>query len=143
MKWPAATREDHQAFCVTERWTEVRRATGRRGGHHVTYELTLADDRILRTRISHPPNRQHIYGPSLWQHILRDQLDVAEPEFWECVTNGKPPTRVAPPPPRQGIPVDLYRLLTGKAGLPETQVRTMTRDEAITAAQTYWSRGTA
>ncbi len=140
MKWPAATRADHQSFCVTEGWTEVRGVTGKRGSHHLTYELTLADDRILRTRISHPPSARQTYGPSLWQHILRDQLDVTEAGFWECVNNGNPPQRSVPPPPRRGIPVDLYRLLTGKAGLPETQVRAMTREEAIAAAKAYWSQ---
>lgn len=140
MSWPAGNRADHKKFCITEKWTEVHRATGTRGSHHLTYELTLADDRILRTRISHPPGKQ-TYGISVWRHILRDQLDVTDAEFWECVKNDNPPPRCAPPPQREGIPVDLYRLLTGKAGLPETQVRAMTRDQAITVAQAYWRGG--
>ena len=66
--------------------------------------------------------------------------DVTDAEFWDCVKNGNPPRRGSPPPRRDGIPVDLYRLLIGKAGLSEREVRDMTRDQAIAAAQAYWSR---
>ncbi|BCB87816.1 hypothetical protein [Phytohabitans suffuscus] len=48
---------------------------------HVTYELTLSDGRVLRTRVSHPVDRT-TYGPSIWSHILRDQLDVTNAVFW-------------------------------------------------------------
>lgn len=42
------------------------------------------DGRVLRTRVSHPVDRTD-YGKSLWSHILRDQLEVSEAQFWECV----------------------------------------------------------
>lgn len=71
--WPAPTRADHDAFCRLEGWTPVRDALGRTGTHHITYELRLPDGQVLRTRVSHPPNRQ-TYGARLWAHILRDQL---------------------------------------------------------------------
>jgi hypothetical protein len=80
---PQPTRKDHQNYCLNEGWTQIRNARGK-SGHHVTFELTLPDGRVLRTRISHPPNRQ-TYGPSMWAHILRDQLHVSEDEFWACV----------------------------------------------------------
>lgn len=140
MSWPAATRRAHRRFCLNEGWQEVRNATGGRVAHHSTFELQLDDGRILRTRISHPPGKQ-TYGAKTWGHILRDQLDVDEAAFWACVNDKIVPQRGAPPPPRQGIPVDLYRLLTGKAGLPETTVRDMCKEEAIAAAQEYWTRG--
>lgn len=139
MSWPAATRSDHLRFCRTETWREVRNATDGLVGHHLTYELPLDDGRILRTRISRPPGKQ-TYGAGLWKRILRDQLDVDDAAFWACVKDTTLPQRGAPPPPRQGIPVDLYRLLTGAAGLPETIVRDMSIDEAVAAAQKFWTR---
>lgn len=140
MTWPAASRKDHLRFCQHESWQEVRKATGGRVNHHITFQLPLPDDRILRTRISHPPNKD-TYGASLWKRILRDQLDVDEAAFWACVRDKVLPQRGVPPPERQGVPVDLYRLLTGTAGLPECDVRAMTREQAIAAAQEHWRRG--
>lgn len=141
MSWPAASRRDHLTFCRHENWQEVRNATGGRVAHHVTFELQVADGRVLRTRISHHPGKQ-TYGPGLWKRILRDQLDVDDAAFWACVNDKIAPPRGAPPTPREGIPVDLYRLLTGRAGLSETSVRAMSTQEAIAAAAEYWSRGT-
>ena len=140
MSFPAASRKDHLTFCRHESWQEVRNATAGRVSHHITFELPLDDGRILRTRISHPPGKQ-TYGAGLWKRILRDQLDVDETAFWACVNDKIVPQRGAPPPPRQGIPVELYRLLTGKAGLSETTVRAMSRAEAIAAAQAFWAQG--
>ena len=89
--YPEPTRKDHEQSCQIEGWTQVRNARGK-SGHHVTLELTLPDGQVLRTRISHPPNRQ-AYGPSMWAHILRDQLHVGEEEFWACVRERKVPQR--------------------------------------------------
>ena len=55
------------------------------GTHHDNYELTLPDGEILWTRISHPVNRTD-YGPGMWADILRDQLQVSEATFWDCIT---------------------------------------------------------
>lgn len=138
--YPAATREDHLRFCTREGWEEVRAAAGGRVRHHLTYVLHCIDGQVLRTRISRPPGRQ-TYGTSVWAHILRDQLDVDEAAFWACVRDGVLPDRGEAKAPPRGIPADLYHLLTVRAGLPETVVRRMTRDEAITAAQLYWTEG--
>nr|WP_246308711.1 cytotoxic translational repressor of toxin-antitoxin stability system [Kineosphaera limosa] len=127
-------------FCENEGWQEVGRATGGRVNHYLTFQLPLPDGRVLRTRISDPPNKD-TYGAGLWKRILRDQLDVDEAAFWACVRDNVPPPRGMPTPERESIPVDLYRLLIGKAGLSEREVSAMTRDEAITAVATYWSRG--
>src|SRR5258705_8447838 len=95
VSWPQPTCEAHEKFCRKEQWTQIRDARGRTGTHHVTFELALADGRILRTRIFHPVDRP-AYGASLWSHILRDQLDVTEDEFWKCVQDGILPKRGAP-----------------------------------------------
>lgn len=135
---PRPTRADHQRFCEIEGWTEVRNATGRRG-HHVTYELALPDGRILRTRISHPPDRSS-YGPSIWSHILRDQLAVTADEFWACVRDRSKPWRGAPTPSRETIPAAIVRQLI-KHGMAETDISKLTRQQAIDRASELWSQG--
>lgn len=141
MSWPEPTRKDHEAFCAAEGWQRVRDARGRTGTHHVTYELALPDGRILRTRISHPVDRSG-YGPSLWSHILRDQLHVTEQEFWSCVRENLKPDRGAPEPPAAALPADLVRMLITRVGLPEAEVAAMSKDQAIARLQQYWTDGT-
>lgn len=140
MTWPRPTRESHEKFCVTEGWQRVRDAHGRTGTHHVTYELTLPDGRVPRTRISHPAGRS-TYGPSLWGHILRDQLQVSEEGFWNCVQHGVVPDRGVPKPPSTALPAELVHLLISRVGLPETEVAAMTKDEAVSRLQRYWTEG--
>jgi hypothetical protein len=131
------TRKDHQNFCLNEGWTQVRNARGK-GGHHVTFELTLPDGQVLRTRISHPPNRQ-TYGPSLWAHILRDQLDVGEDEFSACVRERKLPQRGRSEPITPSIPAGVVAQLLSH-GVEESEVRLMSRAEAIERLNLIWSR---
>lgn len=139
MTWPQPTRKDHERFCQVEGWREVRNARGgRTGTHHVTYELFLPDGRILRTRISHPANRTD-YGPSMWRHILRDQLRVSDAEFWACVRDGIQPDRGMPAAPAHALPADLVNLLVRTVGVAEAEVAAMTRHDAIARLQAYWS----
>lgn len=133
------TRVDHNQFCLNEEWEPVR---GARGGvrHHITYELPLPDGRILRTRVSRPV-RKETYGADLWKTILREQLEVTEDEFWNCVRNKVKPERgpVEEPPPENALPAQLVYLLIHQAGVPEDQVATMTLPEALEAMNAYWS----
>lgn len=138
MSWPQAARQDHERFCRVEEWTRVRDARGRTGTHHVTYELALKDGQVLRTRISHPVDRT-TYGPSIWGHILRDQLQVSADEFWACARNGVKPDRGAPEPPADALPADLVYLLINRVGLAESEVATLTRGEAVSRLQQYWA----
>ncbi len=138
MTWPQPTRADHEKFCRIEGWRQVRNARGNKGTHHLTFELDLPDGRILRTRISHPPDRTD-YGAQLWQHILRDQLTVTEAEFWACVQKKAKPDRGGPPEPAPSLPADVvYQLLT-KVGLTEDEVAGLTREQAIARLRQYWS----
>lgn len=137
MSRPGPTRRDHDTFCRVERWRPVRDARGRTGTHHVTYELELPDGRVLRTRISHPPDRTD-YGPGLWRHILRDQLQVDEPTFWACVQDGVPPDRGVPRAPAGALPAELVHLLITRVGLPEHEVAAMTKADAVARLQHYW-----
>lgn len=138
MTWPAPTRSDHEAFCTIEGWERVRDSRGRTGTHHVTYELLLHDGRVLRTRISHPPDRS-TYGNSIWSHILRDQLHVTEAEFWACVKDKKRPDRGEPKVPREALPADLVHLLITRLGLSDAEIAGMGKADAITRMQEYWS----
>jgi len=140
MIWPQPTRQDHDKFCGVESWTAVRDARGRTGTHHVTYELQLPDGRILRTRISHPPDRS-TYGSSLWSHILRDQLGVTEEEFWACVRDGIKPGRGIPEAPPEAIAAELVHLLITRVGLAEREVAAMTKAEAVERLNRYWVEG--
>ena len=140
MTWPAPTREAHETFCRTEGWQQVRNARGQTGTHHVIYELQLHDGQILRTRISHPVNRE-TYGESIWSHILRDQLEVDQQAFWACVQDGKKPDRGAPEPPPETLPADLVRLLLTRVRLSEAEVAAMSKEQAIARMQQYWTTG--
>jgi hypothetical protein len=94
--------------------------------------------RILRTRISHPPNRT-TYGASMWSHILRDQLDVDEATFWAAVHDGVQAARSAPVIPAETLPVEVAFLLINRVGLTREQVAAMTRSEAIGRLNRYWT----
>lgn len=110
------------------------------GSGHVTCELHLHDGRILRTRISHPVNRD-TYGPRIWAHILRDQLDVDQAAFWTCVQDGIKPSRGIPELPAGALPADLVHLLLTRVRLSEAEVAAMTKDQAIARMQQYWATG--
>jgi hypothetical protein len=135
-----ATRADHQSFCTTEGWTERKRATGKRGTHHVNYEFALPDGRILYTRISHPVDRTD-YGPSIWSHILRDQLAVTAEEFWACVEDKELPDRRGPQAPAETIPAGVVRVLIAEAHLPEAEVRAMTKAQAVQRLAEFYTTG--
>lgn len=140
MTWPEPTRKDLEIFCRVEGWRVVRDAPGRGVTHHTTYEFDLPDGRILRTRISHPVRRDS-YGPSLWAHILRDQLQVSKAEFWRCVRERAAPDRGLPEPPPNALPADLVYLLINRVGLAESEVAQMSKDGAVARLQQYWAEG--
>jgi len=135
----AGTRADHNRFCLNEEWELVRDAQGREVRHHVTYELALADGRILRTRISRPVKKV-TYGAQLWKTILRDQLCVAEAEFWACVNNKVKPDRGdAPEQPEHALPAQLVFQLIHEAHVPEDEVAKMSLEQAVGAMTRHWA----
>lgn len=135
-----ASRRQHQKFCEIEGWEQVSDPQGRPVGHHLTYRLTLADGRVLRTRISRPANND-TYGPQLWSHILSEQLAVTAGEFWECVGQGNPPVRPGrqSPVPADALPADLVHQLLTKLHLSDSDVAALTRQQAIDLMTAYWS----
>jgi hypothetical protein len=141
MNWPEPTRQAHHDFCLIEGWKPVRNARGGTGSDHLKFELQLPDGRILRTRVSHPPNRE-TYGPRIWSHILRDQLDVSEADFWACVHDKAKPRRGASEVPKAVLPADLVFTLLNKVGLSAHEVASMSRDEAIARVNRHWTEAT-
>jgi hypothetical protein len=137
----AGSRADHDKFCRTEGWKEVRNARGKKVGHHLTYELDLPDGRILRTRVSRPANTE-AYGPSLWNTILDDQLCVTEEQFWSCVDRGVAPPRgdIDVEAPKTALPAQLVYQLITVAKVPEEQIAQLTVEEAAALMAAHWSR---
>ena len=132
--WPQADRAVHRRFVETEGWVETPST------HHDTYELELPNGDVLRTRISRPPSRKHTYGRSIWSHILRDQLDVTEAEFWACVNHRQLPDRGEDDAaPIEALPVEVAQLLVDRVGLTPRQVRSLSRAEAIDRLNQYWA----
>jgi hypothetical protein len=136
------SRRDHDRFCRREGWEVTRNARGRPTGHHITYQLRLPDGRMLRTRISRPADATS-YGPSLWAHILSDQLEVSEAEFWACVTDGILPDRgrAGSEPPPTALPAGLVHQLLS-IGVPQSEIAGMTREQALARMSAHWSKPT-
>lgn len=141
MSHPAPTRTAHESFCKTEGWQVVRSATGRRNTHHDTYQLSLPNGDVLRTRVSRPANKE-TYGPRTWAHILRDQLKVTEGEFWDCAERGIVPDRGQAPVNRpRGIPTQVLYQLRHDVGLSDSDIAALSRDQAIERLNEFWSTG--
>lgn len=136
-----ASRREHQRFCEVEGWTEVSNARGKPTRHHRTYELRLGDGRVLRTRISRPANAD-TYGSSLWSHILDDQLQVTETEFWTCVDDDEVPVRavVTSAPEGTALPASLAYQLVHTLQLSSAEIASLTLEEAVARMNEHWGR---
>jgi hypothetical protein len=87
----------------------------------------LSDGRVLRSRVSHPPNR-NTYGARLGAYILRDQLCVDEATFWAAVRDGAVPQRARPVAPTESMPAEVAALLVNRVGLSREQVAALSRE---------------
>ncbi len=128
-KRPAPTRKHHEKFCVAEGWIRVTDARGRAVSHHATFTFATPQGDILRTRISHPIGRK-TYAPSMWGHILRDQLRVSVNDFWACVLDGALPDRGAPKVPDAALPLPLVARLVRERGLSREEIAKLGAEEA-------------
>lgn len=133
---------DLRKFVETEGW-EIRgtaRSAKTTGDHH-RYTLALANGEILYTRVSHGSGQ--INDPSLVRSILRDQLRVAEADFYRCVNQGVLPPRpepAQPDRPTESIDAKLMRNLLRKVGLTPAEVGAMTKKEAVRAWEDHLAR---
>ena len=138
-KFPPVTRTDHRSFCETEGWDPVINARGRPVGHHSTYTLRLGDGRILRTRISRPIKPEP-YSAGMASHILREQLEVTESEFWECVNDKQLPVRTSSDVPQDTIPASIIKILSHELGYDDAALKKLSRAQAIELVNNHWSK---
>lgn len=131
---------DLRRFCEIDGW-EVRGRTRGGTGDHFRYRKILSDGRVLRTKASH--GSDEIGDPSLWRHILRDQLELeSEEQFWDVLRTGEPVSRtpeVAPSPDADSIPVWVVSGLL-RAGVPEADIREMSAEDAQRRLAELWSQ---
>jgi hypothetical protein len=126
-----ATFGDLAAYLALDDWVEEPSlARGRRRtGDHRRFRKELSDGSILRTKVSHALGGE--IGADLFKHILRDQLRVDETSFW-AVIRGKARQSAGAAPPRSGtVPAWLVQRVMFTVGLPETEVRRLTPEEAL------------
>jgi hypothetical protein len=71
-------------------------------------------------------------------HILREQVRVSEDEFWACVREKKVPQRSRGEPVLPSIPAGVVAQLLSH-GVGESEVRLMSRAEAIERVNSIWS----
>lgn len=82
------------------------------------------------------------YGPKLWAQILKDQLEVSEAQFWECVNDGTRPARLPATveiPDKEPIPLGVAEKLVRLVGLDPVDIENLTRDQAVARLNQFWS----
>ncbi len=128
-------------FVETEGWDDKDKKSGRKTGDHRRYTLRLETGEVLYTRVSHGSGS--VDDPGLWTRILREQLQVTEDQFWDCVRRGIKPPRpgVAAPPPENRLDAKLAFNLIKKVGLTHEQVAELDREQAIEAWKRYLGEG--
>lgn len=103
-------------------------------GDHWRYRKVTRDGRTLSTKVSHSVREE--IGPSLFRHILRDQLEVTEDAFW-AVVRGRPEIAAALAPAPVPIAGWLVERLIFTVGMAEEEVGGLTQEEALAAWQEY------
>lgn len=117
-----------ERFCQVEGWEDRDAVRGRPTGDHKRYRLRLPNGDVLRTKVSHGSGQ---ISADLFKHILRDQLQVTEPEFWAAVDRRMPPKRGTVPAPPEGhrLPARLVDPLH-RLGIPDERLREMSVEQA-------------
>lgn len=134
------SREDHQSFCNTEAWSLTKNARGKNTGHHVTYNLTLTDGRILRTRISRPVDRTS-YSATMFQHVLKEQLDCTKQDFFACVDHKiLPPRPQVQAIPKDGLPLYIAEQLVNTVGLAPSEIKHLSVAQALEVLTLFYIR---
>jgi hypothetical protein len=139
------THAAHRKFVETEGWEKKGTARKGRGtGDHERYTLRLATGDVLYTRVSHGAGQ--LDDPAAIEAVYRNQLQVSEADFWDCVENGTLPARPKPSEPdrpKESLDATLVRNLIRKVGLSVDEVGALTKDEAVKRWQDYLTGGGA
>ena len=132
------THAAHKRFVETEGWARLGTGRSKTGaGDHFRYTLTLANGETLFTRVSHGTGQ--IDDPNRVAAILRDQLQVSEADFWACAEDGELPPRPQSPkaPPREKLDYKLVKNLITEVGLSESDVASLSKQNAVQLWQDY------
>ena len=126
-------------YVENEGWTQERNRARRRSkvGDHWRYSKEQSDGTTLRTKVSHSVREE--IGPSLFGHILRDQLHIDEATFWAVVHGRTEPEGPAPAAP-VSVPGWKIQRLIMTVGSPEEEVRSMGPAEAAAAWEAFQTR---
>jgi len=131
----------HREFVETEGWTRKGRSKAKtKTGGHFQYTLLLPTGLKLNTRISH--GRGQIDDPGMIAAIYRDQLQVSEQAFWDCVDHGLLPNRqsaVIVEPHIVELDPTLMRNLVRRVGLSEVEVGRLSKEQAVARWHEYLS----
>jgi hypothetical protein len=125
------TYEQHRRFCEVDDWQDKDAVSKKKGGDHHRYVKVLPNGRGLFTRVSRGSGQYRNHD--FWRHILREQLEVTEGEFWAAVESGIPPSRPRDEPAKpkgEAIPLSLVNCLRYVMQLSEREIASMTRAEA-------------
>lgn len=124
-------------FVQVEGWEDKDKHSGKKKGNHHRYVFTTPTGERLFTRISH--GKGQIHDPNLFEHILRDQLDIDGIQFWAAVDHGVIPIRQTPIPIQLSGALDakLVRNLLTKVKVNPNQLMTMGQKEAVSLWQEW------
>lgn len=130
---------DLKTYVERDGWSEEPNLTRgkKRVGDHWRYTKEQADGTVLRTKVSHAVRDE--IGPSLFGHILRDQLSVDVERFW-AVVRGQPEQAALTGESPRTTPGWLVQRLIFTVGLSEAEVRALTPDGALAAWLDYQTR---
>ena len=134
-----ATFGDLKAYVERDGWTLERNHARRRSttGDHWRYSKEQPTGSTLRTKVSH--SVRDVIGPSLFGHILRDQLHVDETTFW-AVVRGRTAPDVAVAATTPLPPGWLVQRLIVTVGMSEDDVRTLSAENASAAWEAFQTR---
>jgi hypothetical protein len=134
-----ATFGDLKTYVEQDGWIEEPNLSRNRirTGDHWRYAKEQPDGRTFRTKVSHSVRDE--IGPSLFRHILRDQLHVDETTFWAVVRGRAEPEEPAGAPPTP-VPGWLILRLIFTVGMSEEEVRALSVKDALAAWEAYQIR---
>lgn len=121
----SATWGDLRKFFKADGW-HLERATG-----DAHYEKVLRDGTLLRSKRSLGKDHDAI-ATDLFRQILRVQLHVSDPDFWDAVRSGKPVARpgAALPAAPTTLPAWLVQRLRHEVGLSEKAISRLSEADA-------------